>query len=93
MEKILGRAGIVWPQQWQQLAVMIDAGLSIEVALKTLQGTIKEIDSDLAKVIRLVQRGGRLSDAFLQTRVVNINEEVIGFNESSPLRAHYGCQS
>jgi len=60
VNRIFNKTEQLWPQQWQQLAVMIDAGLSIEHSLKTLKGSYSEIDRDLLTLISLTQRGIRV---------------------------------
>jgi len=61
----------LWPKQWQQLAVMLDAGLTIEQSLKILKGASNQLDQELSVVIRLIQRGIALSDALLRAKVLN----------------------
>ena len=65
------KANILWTQQFQQLSVMIDAGLTIENSLKTLKGSFKEVDKGLFQVIRFVQRGISLSDALFKASIIN----------------------
>ena len=61
----------LWPEQWLQLAVMIDAGLDIEKALKTLKGRNKQLDKELSVAIGYVQRGNSLASALKKAKVIS----------------------
>lgn len=75
----------MWPNYWQQLSVMIGAGLAVDQSLRTLQGkqskdlkpdktntaVNKKIDSQLPRIIALVERGVSLADAFKRTSAIS----------------------
>ena len=84
MNSIFNKTEQLWPQQWQQLAVMIDAGLSIEHSLKTLKGSHSEIDRDLLTLISLTQRGVSFADALLRVGVINATDySILNASEKS----------
>ncbi len=64
-----------WPRYWQQLSVMIGAGLTIEVALKSLQSSVEKNNKyDLVafkRIIGLVSRGQSLSTAFMKANCIS----------------------
>ena len=74
-----------WPAYWQQLSVMIGAGLPIDQSLRTLQGKRskefkphdnstainKTNDSQLQRIIALVERGVSLADAFKRASAIS----------------------
>ena len=69
-----------WPQQFMQLSSMLDAGLSVEHALKTLYETpnIKRKKNkesreqqNLKKVTQHVSRGSTLSTALKANKVID----------------------
>jgi len=63
-------AKIDWPMQLRQLAVMIDAGLPIDAALKSLVGRSGKHSLKLKKAQRLVERGMSLPDALQRALLV-----------------------
>jgi len=69
-----------WPRYWQQLAVMIDAGVTIESALKSLDKKTlqkEKLSKALRRTIGLVQRGQTLSQSFKQAKCINSNDYAI----------------
>jgi len=52
-----------WPLRWQQLATMLDAGLTVERSLRALSDSGAKPDATLTRLIGLVQRGVSLPDA------------------------------
>ena len=77
-----------WSDYCLQLAVMIDAGLTIESALKTLQDSTpekdKRIKQNLNSVIGLVRRGKSLSQSLKQTdSIVSSDFTILNIAEKS----------
>jgi len=64
----------LWPKYWQQLSVMIDAGLTIEASLITLSGSVpakdKRSKDTFKRIVGLIRRGQSLSLAFKQTNCI-----------------------
>ena len=76
----------LWPRYWQQLSVMINAGLTIERALTTLADSTKDKQSKetLKRIISLVKRGQSLSTALKQTNsIVDADFTVLSIAEKS----------
>ena len=76
----------LWPRYWQQLSVMINAGLTIERALTTLADSTKDKQSQetLKRIIGLVKRGQTLSTALKQTNsIVDADFTVLSIAEKS----------
>ena len=76
----------LWPRYWQQLSVMINAGLTIERALTTLADSTKDKQSQetLKRIIDLVRRGQTLSTALKQTNsIVDADFTVLSIAEKS----------
>lgn len=60
-----------WPERYSQLAVMVDAGLSLEHALATINKGLKNADPQLDRALGLVKRGKSFSTAFKTSGILS----------------------
>ena len=63
-------AALTWPFQLRQLAVMIDAGISIDAALTSLESRLGKGSEKLQRASQLVKRGVSLPDAFRRSKII-----------------------
>jgi len=85
---MLNNSDHLWPKYWQQLSVMIGAGLTIETSLTTLSQSIpdkeKHTKAKFKRIIGLVRRGQSLSSALKQANsIVDSDFTVLNIAEKS----------
>jgi len=85
---MFNNADHLWPKYWQQLSVMIGAGLTVESSLITLSDSVSAKDKrskeTFKQIIKLVRRGQSLSLAFKQTNsIVDADFTLLNIAEKS----------
>jgi len=63
--------GLSWPFFLRQLAVMLEAGIPIDAALKSLEAKLAKPNSKLMRAKGLVERGVSLPDAFRRSQMID----------------------
>ena len=66
-----------WPKQWQQLAVMLDAGLSVESALLALDRSGSKYSNIIRLVAHDVKLGIKLSASLKKNRLIRDADELV----------------
>ena len=84
--KMLSADKSLWPLRWHQLAVMLDAGLSIEKAMNALDKNAN--DPEIKRIIRYIKSGTSFSSALIKIKTINdFDKELLNCAEQA------GCLS